>query len=456
MFHKPSLAPARSLEWSRPVIPPRSQLYCLKPFGVGTADVESFSGYVARLAQAHCLRTGALIGWVAGFLTEGTSKQFSVNLNGYSEAANRWRLTIERLTGGTNLHCLTMLILQDVVAQGRNQPTLKSSYAWCPECLRTDSVPYHRLLWALHPVTVCPTHECPLVEICPGCFHKNMRLCRGSHPGYCPLCSGWLGGTGINSRTQGYATVLPEGELAYRIRVARVAGELLAIASSLPATPTVNPFGHALRAATRIDGVYFGPNAVPICRALELASTTIHNWTSLRAKPTLSSLLDFCVKVNASVTMLLTQGKLACDRDWLPVRPIRDGNRRKKGSRRVIGEGVRQILEKFVQSSSSPPLSLAQVCRELGYSSRTLRRHFPQPCAQIAANFGNYKHARARARRDRLTEEIARAVERIHAEDKVPTGSRVRRLLGNSNLLRKEGIRTAFFEARRKLGMDRE
>ena len=402
------------------------------------------------------MRTGTLIGWIAEFLPEGTSKQFSVNLNGFSEAANRWRLTIETLTGGTNLHCLTMLILHDVVAQGRNQPTLKSSFAWCPECLRTDSVPYHRLLWALHPVTVCPTHECPLLEICPRCFHKNLRLCRGSRPGHCPMCSGWLGETGVNSRARRYATVLPDGDLAYRIRIARVAGELLAISSSLAAAPTVNPFGHALRAATCIDGVYFGPNAVPICRALEIASATVHNWTSLRAKPTLFSLLDFCVKVNASVTMLLTQGKLVCERQWSPVRPIRDGKRREKRSRRIVGEGVGQILEKIAEGASSPPLSLAQVCRELGYCSRTLRRHFPQPCAQIAANFDHYKHARARARLERLTQEIRRAVERIHAEDQIPTASRVRRLLGNSNLLRKEGPRAVFFETRRKLGIDRE
>jgi hypothetical protein len=37
-----------------------------------------------------------------------------------------------------------------------------------------------------------------------------------------------------------------------------------------------------------------------------------------------------------------------------------------------------------------------------------------------------------------------------------PQASRVRRLVGNSNLLRKEGLRAAFFEARRKLGIDGE
>jgi hypothetical protein len=43
-----------------------------------------------------------------------------------------------------------------------------------------------------------------------------------------------------------------------------------------------------------------------------------------------------------------------------------------------------------------------------------------------------------------MTEEIAQAVERIHAEDQVPTASRVLGLLGNSNLFRKEAQRAAF------------
>ena len=302
-----------------------------------------------------------------------------------------------------------------------------------------------------------PDARVPAVGNMPRCFRKILlRLSWGSRPGHCPLCSGWLGETGVNSHTQTDSTVLPGGDFAYKIRIARVAGELLAMADSLPARLTVNPFGHALRAAQFIDGVYRGPNAVTICRALEIDTATVNNWTSLRAKPSLSSLLNFCVKVNASVVTVVTQGKLVCDREWLPVRRVRAGTRRETRSRKVIGEGVERILDKIARGTSSPPLSLAQSCRELGYSSRTLRRHFPQLCAQIAAKFDHYKHARAQARLETLAEEIARAVERIHAQGQVPSTSRVCRLLGNSNLLRKERQQAAFFEARRKLGIDRE
>src|SRR5689334_12170048 len=40
----------------------RSRLYCLEPIGIGTAVVESLSGYAERLAEAHAVSAGNLIG----------------------------------------------------------------------------------------------------------------------------------------------------------------------------------------------------------------------------------------------------------------------------------------------------------------------------------------------------------------------------------------------------------
>ena len=64
---------ARPVRWIRmqafdswdctpPVLPPRSWLYALAPIGIGTPFVESLSGYVARLAEAHAVSVGDLVG----------------------------------------------------------------------------------------------------------------------------------------------------------------------------------------------------------------------------------------------------------------------------------------------------------------------------------------------------------------------------------------------------------
>src|SRR5215213_5518429 len=43
-----------------PELPPRSRLSHLAPIGAGTAEVESLTGYIARLAAIHCVNPGAL------------------------------------------------------------------------------------------------------------------------------------------------------------------------------------------------------------------------------------------------------------------------------------------------------------------------------------------------------------------------------------------------------------
>jgi len=45
-----------------PMIPERSRLYSLCPIGMGTSQVESLTGYVSRLAEAHVLTVGNLVG----------------------------------------------------------------------------------------------------------------------------------------------------------------------------------------------------------------------------------------------------------------------------------------------------------------------------------------------------------------------------------------------------------
>src|SRR5438876_2009939 len=54
--------PFESWSLSSPPVPPRSQLYSLQPVGVGTGMVESLTGYLARLAEAHSVSVGDLVG----------------------------------------------------------------------------------------------------------------------------------------------------------------------------------------------------------------------------------------------------------------------------------------------------------------------------------------------------------------------------------------------------------
>src|SRR5215472_3167550 len=54
--------PCESWDLAIPPVPARSRLYCLAPMGIGTPEVESLTGYIARLAEAHSVTVADLVG----------------------------------------------------------------------------------------------------------------------------------------------------------------------------------------------------------------------------------------------------------------------------------------------------------------------------------------------------------------------------------------------------------
>lgn len=113
----------KSLDLQKPAIPSRSRLYSLEPIGVGTPLVESLTGYVTRLAQAHCTLTGILIvSEIAPLIKEGyvfDGRQKTINpiygfsssrraLNGTGLMASTLIQALEALTLRGDLLCLTM------------------------------------------------------------------------------------------------------------------------------------------------------------------------------------------------------------------------------------------------------------------------------------------------------------------------------------------------------------
>jgi len=102
-----------------------SRLYNLKPINTGTPYVESLTGYIARLAEAHSVPVGTLIAKeIASILgkeyllhssKKGGSRFYesSIPLNGIGKTAKDWVRVLEVLTLRSDLHCLTLLKLND-------------------------------------------------------------------------------------------------------------------------------------------------------------------------------------------------------------------------------------------------------------------------------------------------------------------------------------------------------
>jgi hypothetical protein len=72
-----------------PPIPKRRRLYSLEPMNVGTVEVESLTGYVARIADAHCVTVNDLVG--AKYWPQGIAR-----------LSERYRQGLRERPGGAN------------------------------------------------------------------------------------------------------------------------------------------------------------------------------------------------------------------------------------------------------------------------------------------------------------------------------------------------------------------
>jgi len=181
-----------------PPLPTRSRLYALEPIGIGTPFVESLSGYVARLADAHAVSVGDLAGRELSALTSKPLLSFGpfmrrnradshgfhaqqYTMNGLGITSKKWVEALERATLRADLRFLTLLPFEGVLSC---VAAFRCTRAWCPACYDDwrsgGDVVYEPLLWAIEPVTVCPRHRRPLEKACRHChgrrvFSANLR-----------------------------------------------------------------------------------------------------------------------------------------------------------------------------------------------------------------------------------------------------------------------------------------
>lgn len=201
-------------------LPPRSYLYSLQPCGTGSAHVESFTSYLARLAQAHGISISALIRYQLTprfILHQSCSKTpkldssrarfeewFSQPQLLQETVAGAWMdgtkqveqvvTALEELTLRQDLRYLTLLPLQSLLSL---RHVFHTEQLWCPGCYQESrdlkAFFYEPLLWALDIVNVCPRHQCYLQLWCSNCRSLQPFLNLQGQRGYCCVCRNWLG-----------------------------------------------------------------------------------------------------------------------------------------------------------------------------------------------------------------------------------------------------------------------
>lgn len=388
----------------KPAIPPRSRFYHLEPMGIGTPYVESLTGYLIRLAQQHCVNVGQLI--MAEIFPiirrekdrsecqrESISKVCGTDrertaLNGMGLMATNLVMALEELTGRSDLHCLTLLPLAEIVSK---RDLLRPIRAWCPCCyqewLNTDKSIYEPLLWSIKIIEFCPSHSHRLVSLCPHCHQQQLVLCRNSQPGYCNKCGHWLGKRPSQKAVTSYiGNENFDKDLTYILN--NVCNLIEATSSNKPFKDCYTFQPDFLRSLALV----YGGSLATWAQYVGINASTLGCWYRGKTLPQLDKLLRLTSHLKISLLNFLNAEIL---RDDCSIQPVilpttpsisRQPLQRLDLERKQI---IQLVLQQILQESPAP--SLKGVARRLNYRPSVLQYHFPDLCSEIVFNHAAYR-----------------------------------------------------------------
>jgi TniQ len=427
-------------------IPPRSALYATSPIGMGTPLVESLTGYITRLAEAHSVFSGPLLYKLIVPLVPGytsSAKQHalfresgdrSTLLNGTGRRAQYAVSALEKLTLRTDLSFLTLLPLEAILP-ARAKGLIRLTKAWCPLCYeqwRLSGQPvYDPLLWFLQEVTHCCSHQLPLSTRCPyqDCAQALPAVGWRARAGYCSYCQRWLGG--VSTGTSVEHSSLEEKTWFWQQWITQTVGEVLALLPKSPVFPERNRIQRVIVYA--VQHLAAG-NFSAFTRALGIQLATVHQWHQGKALPELSMLLQFCCRLGLSLYQVLFQEVETLQLQF-NASPLLEPLAPKET---ILADKVAiyQALEKVLADDEQPPPTLGKIARQLGHAPQTLYNVHPTACRMIIARYKAFVQQQKEARLQKFFEEIKRIAVQLHAKGEVLTQKRVASYLSQPGIFR--------------------
>ena len=158
------------------------KLFSLPMLGQGTADVESLSSYVLRLAYEHGVSAGTLLSGIFEASGQGGrtarpglgGRRGIETLSRVNSFSKGLRVQLSEAIG-QDFFCLPLHFLDKQVYQ---ISTDIGGFRWCPECFaemsQVGAPRYIKQLWHMVAVIHCPLHRTPLVGTCPNCGSEQI------------------------------------------------------------------------------------------------------------------------------------------------------------------------------------------------------------------------------------------------------------------------------------------
>jgi transcriptional regulator with XRE-family HTH domain len=448
-----TLSTYSSWELTIPSSPIRSFLYNLQPIGIGTSNIESLTGYVARLADAHCVSPGDLIAHQCQSLVkqpQGKSYLHQVSasteiLNGTGQMAGEFAQILESLTLRQDLRHLTLLRWANVLP---SKGLLRRFRAWCPACYegwrKDQKTVYEPLLWALSAISLCPNHHQPLLSRCPHCQRQLSALAWHSRPGYCSKCLKWLGHT-----SDADDLTIDSDELEWQSWVARNVGELLACTSKLAEFP--ERASVALSLSTCIDQTTEG-NITEFAKKLGFLKSAVSQWRSGRAIPQLPVMLKICRAIDVALVDFLTNPKILGNIKSLSTNSVNSQRKSQQVKRQIEIVHLQQVLQ--LALTEEPPVPMEAVAQRLNYSVRSIRRRFPTLCSAISARYLNHRDKLRAAKVEQCCQEVRQIAIVLYNQGIEPTRSYVTQYLRKPAYFRDPTVNAALSVVRQELGLE--
>jgi transcriptional regulator with XRE-family HTH domain len=457
-----TLTEYESWDLTMPMLPQCSRLYRIDPCGMGTPLVESLTGYITRLAEAHGVSAGILYlkeidrvvkkGNIFSFRLTGHAGYPTHTINGLGVTATDFVRALETLTNRTDLRYLTLLPWNNVLSPRALQRRVR---AWCPSCLcqwRDAEQPiYEPLLWRIGVVTLCPSHRQPLCQVCPHCQHQIGPLDPRTRPGYCSRCSGWL--APVTADELSTREPVSDDDLAWSLWIGATVGDLLAAGSERSSPLTRENLSQSI---TSCMNQLTGGDRSAFARLLQVGENAVRNWQSGKRLPRLPLILEMCHSLGTSLLDFLSGACVVSDRKVIDRFLRRDDDQHQRLSYPRRGQRIKAIdVERalHIALKENPPPSMRQVIKRLNHSAYTIYRHFPELCRAISERFTDYRRIRSAVRRELARAEVRVLAYELHARGIKITRNNMRPLLTSSDYWNLPEGRAALQEVKRELGL---
>lgn len=370
-------------------VPPRTRLSHLPPIGIGSAEVESLTSYIARLAAAHCISPRELLhreilapAGKASDYFQYSGSFTAYTINGAGELAE---LSVGRLRQSTLQHSLcytTFLVWRDVF---KYKQVLRSTRAWCSSCYSEQRAEnryvYDPLIWSVKAISMCIRHQEPLRWLCPHCGRKLPLLDARYRPGFCSKCSKWLGRQKLSTAKYSARHNLSPSQLATQLIASDVVGDLLSSMPMLSTQPSWQGFLSNLEGTVEKTVSY----NISVFHEMDTQSSRMLNVLAGRTRPRIEELSQLCTVFNVSpIELLCGRGAPVLRKNF--VLPANQDNVI-KNPRKSLNE-VEGTLRAALQQNV--PTSFEEVARRQGHDPVRLRSRFPDLCDQVIAKHRDF------------------------------------------------------------------